>query len=69
LVYVIGGAAFTQVEFSAFCATAYPVGWCAGVGELGGRRTSTSVWAGWTVDGGIETRIIVLAWSRGISLR
>jgi outer membrane immunogenic protein len=58
LVYVTGGAAFTQVEFSAYCATPYPVGWCAGAGDLGQRSTSTSIRAGWTVGGGIETRIM-----------
>jgi len=57
LVYVTGGAAFTRVQFSAFCGTAYPVGWCTAAADIGLTSTITSTRAGWTVGGGIETRL------------
>lgn len=58
LVYVTGGAAFTRVQFSAVCGTAYPVGWCTAPVDIGQTSTISSTRMGWTIGGGIETRIV-----------
>jgi outer membrane immunogenic protein len=58
LVYVTGGAAFTRVQFTAACGTAYPVGWCTAPVDIGQTSTISSTRMGWTVGGGIETRIV-----------
>jgi outer membrane immunogenic protein len=56
LLFGTGGVAFTHVESSAFCGTAFPVGWCtpANVPRL---STASKDLTGWTVGAGVEAML------------
>jgi len=59
LFFGTGGVAFTNVESSGFCGTAFPVGWCsAGAGTfVGTSQTRSSDRVGWTVGAGVEAMV------------
>jgi outer membrane immunogenic protein len=58
LLFGTGGAAFTHVSATAFCGTAFPVGWCgAGDPLIGIPQTASTIRTGWTVGGGVEYMI------------
>ena len=58
LLFTTGGVAFTDVKASAFCGTAFPVGWCAGPAGPGSNlntvSSTTDTRVGWTVGAGVE---------------
>jgi len=57
MVFGTGGVAFTNVQASAFCGTAYPVGWCTNPTNIGTTSSASSNRAGWTVGTGVEGMI------------
>lgn len=58
LLYGTGGVAFTHLEATALCGTAFPTGWCTGADPLHGiPQSASSNRVGWTVGGGLEYMI------------
>jgi outer membrane immunogenic protein len=56
LLFATGGVSWTHLEASAFCGSAFSVGWCGGGAgtNVGSSSTSSATMAGWTVGGGLE---------------
>jgi outer membrane immunogenic protein len=58
MLFTTGGVALTDVKASAFCGTAFPVGWCTGPAgpgsNLGTVSSASDTRVGWTVGAGVE---------------
>jgi outer membrane immunogenic protein len=58
LLYGTAGVSWMHAEASAFCGTAFPVGWCAANSPLlGTTQTASTTRMGWTAGGGIEVMV------------
>jgi outer membrane immunogenic protein len=59
LLYGTAGASWINVQSSATCATAFPVGWCSAAPNplLGTTQTASATRVGWTAGGGIEVMV------------
>jgi outer membrane immunogenic protein len=58
LLYGTAGVSWMNVQASATCGTAFPVGWCAANSPfLGTTQTVTTTRMGWTAGGGIEVMV------------
>jgi outer membrane immunogenic protein len=57
LLYATAGVAWTRLDASAHCGTAFPVGWCALAGNIGRTDTASTNRFGWTVGGGAEAMV------------
>lgn len=55
LVYMTGGVSWTDLEATAYCGSAFPVGWCTGGGLFAGTsQTVSAMRTGWTLGAGLE---------------
>jgi len=57
LLYGTAGVSWINVQASATCGTAFPVGWCAVPSFIGTTQTVTTTRMGWTAGGGIEVMV------------
>jgi outer membrane immunogenic protein len=69
MVFGTGGVAFTHLEASAFCGTAWPVGWCTTPANIGATSTTVANRAGWTVGAGIEGKLFAPNWLGRVEYR
>jgi outer membrane immunogenic protein len=61
LLYATAGASWIQMETSAYCGSARPLGWCAGPvrpgSNLGGESAASTTRMGWTAGAGAEAML------------